>query len=497
MDCGIRLSCELVNKSAHGARQMLPEGKRLPAGWTAVPIGARGQELILTWERTRSFPRLRLSADCLRFRITVAVEMREMQRIEVFLARSGSTIGWIDVRCAYVFQPFELEMSLEMLDGIYEEGIGLRSAGTDDPLWIFDELDGEEERQSFTPHLWMGKDGRRIEGFLRNMQSLAALQPFGWLEGCVLDGMYDLRLLLGEHSMEQAIDRHLRQFVDDSGRLRYEDLYGRPSDGSFSGIESTLPVGVMAKLHPDCPLVQEAAGFWLVRSPDANGSVTDGNTITAEGAYTVAYPMAAAAVGLRREKLAKMAIVQLLNRRDALTDGPDLYLRSYGDGRPRTFRNWARGYAWYMLGLTRTWLELHRSPYAGLPGMKEMAEEIRRIAEAALTRREPDGLWPCFLGEPETGAETSGSAGIAAALALGARSGLLDSRALMAAEESLRRLETHLTPDGFLSGVSQHNAGGEELQRGGYRVISQMGMGLMAQLYAAVNAQGSKEERKG
>lgn len=477
-----------------GEQQMLPETKRLPRGWSAVPVGTQGQELILQWKPQPDYCNLRAFADCLRLRITIAVELREMRRIEVFLARTGSRLGWIDVRYAYVFQLFELVLSLDMLDDIYNEGIGLRADGSSSPLWIFDELGGDDERQTFTPHLWIGKDGQRIEGFKRKMQSLSTLQPFGWLEGCVLDGMYDLRPLLGERPMEQAIIRHLRQFMDESGTLRYEDLYGRPSDGRFSGIESTLPAAVMAKLQPESPLVREAVHFWLELNPDEAGAITDRNVITAEGAYTVAYPMAVIAAGLRQEKLAKLAISQLLIRRDALTDGEDLYLRSYGNGSRRTFRNWARGYAWYMLGMTRAWLALHNSPYTNTPGMAELAVEIRRMAEAALVRREADGLWTCFIGEPESGVETSGSSGIAAALALGAEGGLLDSRALSAAEYSLRQLEAYLTPDGYLAGVSQHNAGGEELQRSGYRVISQMGMGLMAQLYAAVHAAGGQQD---
>lgn len=43
-----------------------------------------------------------------------------------------------------------------------------------------------------------------------------------------------------------------------------------------------------------------------------------------------------------------------------------------------------------------------------------------------------------------------------------------------------------LTPHGFLGGVAQANKGGEELQRGSYRVIYQMGMGLLAQLIASL-----------
>jgi rhamnogalacturonyl hydrolase YesR len=111
------------------------------------------------------------------------------------------------------------------------------------------------------------------------------------------------------------------------------------------------------------------------------------------------------------------------------------------------------------------------------------------VADVALGWRLPgaDGLWTCFLDQPDTGVETSGSAGIAASLALGARHGLLPERYLDIASECLHALTAYLTPDGILSGVSQHNAGGVELQLGGYRVLSQMGMGLMASLYSAIH----------
>ena len=56
---------------------------------------------------------------------------------------------------------------------------------------------------------------------------------------------------------------------------------------------------------------------------------------------------------------------------------------------------------------------------------------------------------------------------------------------LKAAQKTFQGLKNHLTPDGFLTGVAQSNRGGQSLQQSDYRVISQMGMGLMAQLAAA------------
>jgi len=52
------------------------------------------------------------------------------------------------------------------------------------------------------------------------------------------------------------------------------------------------------------------------------------------------------------------------------------------------------------------------------------------------------------------------------------------------AERCWNALTEYIAPDGFLRGVAQDNRGGVELQESDYRVIPQMGMGFMAQLYA-------------
>lgn len=72
-----------------------------------------------------------------------------------------------------------------------------------------------------------------------------------------------------------------------------------------------------------------------------------------------------AQIGLLRDEpsLISMALEQLRARR-ALFTGDSLALRLYNDGR-RTFINWARAVAWYLLGLART-LALLPSPPADL-----------------------------------------------------------------------------------------------------------------------------------
>jgi len=97
-----------------------------------------------------------------------------------------------------------------------------------------------------------------------------------------------------------------------------------------------------------------------------------------------------------------------------------------------------------------------------------------------------DGLWGNFIHDSASIADTSGSAGLAAALARARASGWLDERAKQAAQRTLVGLKNHLTPDGLVAGAAQSNKGGESLQKGTYRTIYQMGMGLKMQLMAAL-----------
>jgi hypothetical protein len=69
----------------------------------------------------------------------------------------------------------------------------------------------------------------------------------------------------------------------------------------------------------------------------------------------------------------------------------------------------------------------------------------------------------------------------------------LDAAAKSAAQRTLATLGKHLTPDGFLGGVTQGNKSTEELQRGNYRVTYPMAMGLRAQLIAALTRHADHE----
>ncbi len=459
-------------------RASLPDGMRVARGFGAVRFDGEGAAPRLTWNP--------VAGDFVsggRLRIAIAVDLREERRVEARLARTGTLLGAFDIRFAYALQPFELPLDAAQVRAALREGVHLHADAGALPLWIYDETN-RGDAASFAPHLLIEGEGtERRAAFLEQTMSLVSLQPFGWLEGCVLDGLRDLARA-GHVSAEPALKRHLDHFLDADGGLIFEDLRNRPSDNRFPGIESTLPVAAIAARDPAHPVVGLALDFWASRRREG-GIVCDGTTATAEGAYTIGYPLATIAVQTGRKDLAHWALRQIVARIELLPSGRDLYLRCPLSGEGRTFRNWARAYAWYMLGLVRTWSVLHDSPFRDLPEMTRLRDEARRIADEAGRRRQPDGLWSCFLDRPETGIDSSGSAGIAAALAQGANVGLLGTEARDWAVVADRSLDGYLRPDGLLGGVAQHNAGGEALQSGGYRVLSQMGMGLLAQLHVA------------
>lgn len=456
----------------------IPADKRIPFGWKSAVVAesGSGEATFFSWEG------LVFKCNQMRMRITVALDVREEKLIEVFLPESGRVIGEFDIKYAYVFQPFEVVINENDAEEALKQGIGLRMIKGEHPLWIFyEEADGEScIEPAFLPHFLFEDSYNLVNEFYLRMLSPASIQPFGWMEGCVLDGLMDLEDMFCDGRAAGAVKAHLNKFFDANKRLVYENPRSVPVDGKVYGIEGTLPFAVIARVYPDHPALDVAVSSWCSLI-DKNGAITDDDFLSAEGSYTVAYPLAVISRLQKRDDLAEMAVKQLLIRKDRLVEGRDLYLRCTADNN-KTFKNWVRAYSWYMLGLIRTIVVL--KDYDNLTGLKE---EFSRISEIALSYRMNNGLWPCFLGEPETGVETSGSAGIASALAMGGVFGILPDSALKSAEKAFGMLKNYLTPDGFLSGISQSNRGGEVLQRSGYRVISQMGMGLLSQLAASVS----------
>ncbi len=458
----------------------LPVDKRVPHSWEAFPIAPReaGQPTLLRWNTTRVEREAR-------FRIAVAVDVREEKFVEVYLPSTQRVLGTLDIRYPSVYIPYELPLTPADAGASLREGVGLRMVKGELPLWVLNRPKGHEGTAvPLLPHLyWPSRPGAdRLVRLVDRMASEASLQQFGWMEGCVLEGLWELERAFGADRIRPVIERHLNSFLDPQGRLRYEDPRSVPADGRIYSAEmATLPFATLARVWPDHPAINVAIDWWL-ETVDGERGIIGHSNLTAEGSYVTAYPLAVVARIHGRTDLARLAVQHLLARKERLFDGQALYQQRRIDGR-FMFRNWARGCAWYILGLARTLAEL--GDFSERPLLEE---ELRLVAAWLMRFQRDDGLWSCYIDEPATGVETSGSSGIAAALALGFTNGWLPVEAFASARRTLIALEEFLTPDGFLMGVCQMNKGGEPLQRGGYRVISQMGMGLMSQLLVAIQS---------
>jgi len=455
------------------ANSELPDEKRLPFGWKAFAVGAPGatNKPVLKWEK---LPQTGPS----RLRFTVAVDMREEKIVEVRLAESKTRIGEFDIRFAPVLEPLELSLNEAETRKVADEGVILEMTKGSEPAWFFQVEPNAGRRAALMPHLLLWNDPDPLSEFYDRLASLVSLQPWGWMEGCVLDGLHDLFQATGETRFEEALQDHLSHFFDGQKTLVYESPRSEPRDGVISDIESTLPHAVLARRSPEHPVLDKVIEFWRAHL-DAEGCVQDGGMTSAEGSYTVGYPMMVIGAQRNSEALTSLALKQVRLRKERLVHEGDCWLRHHSDGH-RTYQNWARGVAWYSLGLVRVLCELESNQE-----VDDLAAELNRLAGWVSGYQREDGLWNCFLHQ-DVPPDTSGSAGIAAALAIAVSNELLPDSYLAISQKTFSGLRPFLTPDGLLGGVAQSNRGGESLQQSDYRVISQMGMGLMAQLSAAL-----------
>jgi len=106
--------------------------------------------------------------------------------------------------------------------------------------------------------------------------------------------------------------------------------------------------------------------------------------------------------------------------------------------------------AWYFLGLVRTLALLD-------PGDRPatLLAEVERMAQWVGKRQLSNGLWPSFLDEPAILPDTSGSSGIAAAIAIAVRQNMLPPCHQLSARKAHDRLiDDYLDQDGWLRGAS-------------------------------------------
>lgn len=327
---------------------------------------------------------------------------------------------------------------------------------------------------------------RALDDFLHTR---GALDYLGWMVGCTTTGLWDMYTATGNLHFLETLKRRLASAgeglpLEPGGPARLEAYVGEGS-GSVcavtldSRLESFAPVAALTKVQRLEPTPEREAVLRASTEKILELIHTPRDFLTTEGCFTLAFPLAAIAKTLDEPEWLGLAAGECLERWDFLVRGDRVVQRAYRDGRTQ-MGNWARGIAWLVLGTAQTARELP-------PGeRKELVTRLRQIAPWLRKHQRPDGLWNVFIDRPDTSPETSGSAGIAAGMAIAAKEGWLGSEARTAAERCLGGLESYLGLDGCLAGVSQHNPVGEETLQLGYRICSAWGTGLYAQLVAAL-----------
>lgn len=401
------------------------------------------------------------------FRLTLASDLRTFQKFYVFTAEN-QLIDSIDLSLGTPFQPVQCKIPLIYVSEVLSNGLKVRLKGPGVPVEVFTKT--SLNLDNFLPHLLIPGEQPVRKAFLDKMASTACLTEYGWQEGCVLDGI----ALLADRAMDgsryqQNLEKHLSLIFPDNDSINhdYEQL----------SIEFTSCLAQLARHHPDHPEIEHVLAFWESKA-DSAGIVKDGNTIVAEANYTVAWPLAVMSEQLNRPELAEEAIRQLRFRQKYLVDEEGaIWLRYNLGSQERTFPLWSRGMTWYFLGLAKTLDALPDPP-------QDLIEELQRAAKYLMALQRDDGMWTVFANDNRTAPETSGTSGIATALAIGVRRGWLGEDAEKSARRALEGVEKRLTADGFLQGVAEENKGGIAFQRQTKGSMCHWGMGLYAQLLA-------------
>lgn len=450
----------------------LPEGKSIPFDWEVGEIGSQGDELLIKWEN-----KIEVTNKNVSFRITSATDVRENCVLQLSTPVSKTVIGVIDIRYSHYMQPYQFDLTIEQFKLINSEGLVLKMIKGTKPFWFFvsNELKTDVP-DVFLPHLMVSDAKKNTLAWKEQLNSFGSLSSFGWMEGIVMDGLSSV-------GNNKELVKHFDKFRVNN-QLVYEAYNNQRLVDSIFTVEAILPFAFLNSNQFNESLKQKAIDF-CNKHADECGVIADdfGNDriLKTEECYTIAYPLALLAKTKNNPKFASMAIANL-NARSKLLHSKDFIYQKSTENGIKIYGNWARGMGWYLLGLAKS--------LAILPKNQETLKLRAAFQEGAnlvMQYQQSNGLWFCFVHQPETGIETSGSAAIAAALAYGYSKGLLPKACNQAAQRGYNGLTHYFTADGFLTNTVQVNKGGEGLQRNGYRVISPYTLGLIGILYSSLN----------
>lgn len=404
------------------------------------------------------------------FRLTLDSDLNSRQKFLLF-TEGNELIDSMDISLGTPFQLVQCKIQGKYLSDVLKNGLKVRLKGKGGPVGVFTHT--ALGLDNFLPHILIPGETSPREEFYKRMASIASLTEYGWQEGCVIDGIAKLSERAADGTRyKNSLEKHMSLIFpnNDSINHNYEKI----------GIEFTSCLAQLALWKPEHPEIEHVLNFWESKT-DSAGVIKNGNTIVAEGNYTVAWPLAVISQQLNKPELADIAISQLRFRRDYLIDKQGaIWLRYNLATQERTFRLWSRGLTWYVLGLAKTLDVLPNPP-------QDLIEELQRATDYLISIQGEDGLWSVFAGDSLTAPETSGTCGIGTAMAIGVRRGWLGKNAKASALLALQGVEKRLTADGYLDGVAEENKGGVAFQRETKGSICNWGMGLFAQLLAELD----------
>jgi len=458
--------------------------KRIPLGWKSFSV-SKDQPSVIIFDQKK----INYNGDYFYLRISSALDFRENVVLKAYLPESRVELGVFDIKYSHPFQPFEIKISDKYLHQVLTEGIGLSLIQGNGDIRFYDVDQDKKDNIGLQPHLLMPVNVNKEKVFFTNLYSMNSFSPFGWLGGSVQDALLELHLLGNKKATSTLID-HLGCYLHSEEGIIYENTHTQPTERTFNSIEDLLPFAAITYLYPDHISINLATDFFkkLVHPSDIDVDAE----FTTEGCYTLAYPMAAIANKHKHADLGRLAISHLVLRMNILARDEGISQRSSSQGKG-SYKNWGRGVAWYLLGIAKSVRELNQ---AGLGNEEDLREVIKSyIAQSnfALSLQNKEGMYYSYIDNTSTGVDTSATAGIAASFAWGYNIGLLDREFLDASILAYNGLMNYISEDGFLREISQINRGGEDLQKNGYRVMSQFGLGLLGQLYAAIQI-GSKKD---
>lgn len=366
-------------------------------------------------------------------RIMAARDDNEEKWIEAFWPTTGEPLRAFDIRYARQFQLFAITVERKDAERIAQEGLSLRLDDGTTPLYLFqirDDFDLIYSSTVVAPHAVNTIEDTVLDNFYDRLDSRASVQ-IDHYEGIVLNGIVDL-INSGVFDRDNTSKQIANHF-------------------SFSQLRSTKKTLLSEAMH---------TLTWVEGFPRsiADLSELESITFTPQSAYLHAYPLAILARTLNRPELTERALS---------------ILREVSK---QKLSMWSRDVGLYTLGLVRTLLELPTVD-------EELRAEVERLCAWVVQYQSKPGLWATYVDDLKTPPDTMGTAAIATALALAYTKKLIPTRYAVEVNSAVQVLKQFLTPDGFLTGAAPLYED-EALQRSDYRVISQVGMGFLAQLLA-------------